>query len=181
RERRLGQDPSARAGAADDVVLVLAPRASRRGVAEGARRDRARRSGEPPARPGTAPPHVRTARPRARRGGALAAYGAADDLPVRHDPRRNRLLRARPRAPRLLWMRNRLPVLRRSGLRPRRRGARSRRGSPLPPPMNDLRARIAAIVERDRARTTQGERGSEVGPDRNPLYAAAPQPPGAGG
>jgi len=48
--------------------------------------------------------------------------------------------------------------------------------------MSDLRARIAAIVERDRAHAKPGgERGSEVGTDRNPLYAAVPQPPWAGG
>jgi uncharacterized protein YprB with RNaseH-like and TPR domain len=49
--------------------------------------------------------------------------------------------------------------------------------------MNDLRARIAEIVERDRALhiAKHGERGSDIGTDRNPLYAAAPQPPWAGG
>ena len=45
--------------------------------------------------------------------------------------------------------------------------------------MNDLRARIAAIVERDRAQRTR--HGEDGGTGRNPLYAAAPQPPGAGG
>src|SRR5438034_2343388 len=69
--------------------------------------------------------------------------------------------RARPRAPRLLWLRNRLPVLRRSGPRPRPRRPRSRRRSHLPP-MNDLRARIAAIVERDRARDARGADGAEL-------------------
>src|SRR2546426_10806838 len=88
--------------------------------------------------------------------------------------------RARPRAPRLLWLRNRLPVLRRSGARPRPRRPRSRRRSPRPP-MNDLRARIAQIVERDRTLQTKpgGERGSDVGTDRNPLYAMA-DPPASG-
>ena len=49
--------------------------------------------------------------------------------------------------------------------------------------MTDLRARIAQIVERDRAHSSKsgGERGSDVGTDRNPLYAAVPQPPWAGG
>jgi uncharacterized protein YprB with RNaseH-like and TPR domain len=46
--------------------------------------------------------------------------------------------------------------------------------------MNDLRSRIAAIVERDRARVVQGERGAERGSDRNPLYAAVSPVPGAG-
>src|SRR5205809_5200745 len=74
-------------------------------------------------------------------------------------------------------MRNRLPVLRRSGLRPWHRGARSRRGSPLAPLVNDLRARIAQIVERDRAQRIDkhGETGhadQTSGTDRNPLYAA---------
>src|SRR6058998_3848702 len=89
--------------------------------------------------------------------------------------------RARPRAPRLLWLRHRLPVLRRSGARPWPRRPRSGRRSPLPPPMNDLRARIAAIVERDRSLQTKpgGERGSDVGTDRNPLYAMA-DPPASG-
>src|ERR1700687_2824325 len=44
-----------------------------------------------------------------------------------------------------------MPVLRRPGLRPRARGPRVRGPAALPR-MNDLRARIAAIVERDRAR-----------------------------
>ena len=43
--------------------------------------------------------------------------------------------------------------------------------------MNDLRARIAAIVDRDRA--LRGERGNDVGTDRNPLYAAV-DPPASG-
>ena len=43
--------------------------------------------------------------------------------------------------------------------------------------MNDLRSRIAAIVERDRA--LRGERGNDVGTDRNPLYAAV-DPPASG-
>lgn len=46
--------------------------------------------------------------------------------------------------------------------------------------MNDLRARIAQIVENDRARTGHGERGSHGGSDRNPLYAAVSPAPGAG-
>jgi len=39
--------------------------------------------------------------------------------------------------------------------------------------MNDLRARIAQIVERDRAQHTErhGRRDADVGTDRNPLYA----------
>lgn len=46
--------------------------------------------------------------------------------------------------------------------------------------MNDLRARVAAIVERDRAR--HGEVGGVVGggSDRNPLYARNPAPDGSG-
>ncbi|TME69024.1 MAG: hypothetical protein E6I49_12645 [Chloroflexi bacterium] len=76
-------------------------------------------------------------------------------------------------------MRNRLPVLRRSGLRPWHRGARSRCGSPLPPLMNDLRARIAQIVERDRAHQSD-KRGESGGTDRNPLYAAVSPAPRAG-
>jgi uncharacterized protein YprB with RNaseH-like and TPR domain len=44
--------------------------------------------------------------------------------------------------------------------------------------MNDLRARIAAIVERDRIRTN-GEGGAEGGSDRNPLYATE-DPPASG-
>src|SRR5207248_7705383 len=90
-----------------------------------------------------------------------------------------RTARPRPRAPRLLWMRNRLPVLCRSGLRPRRRGARSRRGSSLAPLMNDLRARIAQIIERDRALRHQGETrhaDQTSGTDRNPLYATVDPP-----
>jgi uncharacterized protein YprB with RNaseH-like and TPR domain len=48
--------------------------------------------------------------------------------------------------------------------------------------MNDLRARVAQIVERDRAQHTDkhGERGAERGSDRNPLYAAVSPAPGAG-
>jgi len=45
--------------------------------------------------------------------------------------------------------------------------------------VNDLRSRIAQIVERDRARIIQGERGTDRGSDRNPLYAAA-DPPASG-
>ena len=47
--------------------------------------------------------------------------------------------------------------------------------------MNDLRSRIAQIVERDRAVHTDklGERGSPVGTDRNPLNAAV-DPPASG-
>ena len=44
--------------------------------------------------------------------------------------------------------------------------------------MNDLRARIAQIVERDRTRI-DGERGAERGSDRNPLYATV-DPPASG-
>ena len=51
--------------------------------------------------------------------------------------------------------------------------------------MNDLRARVAAIVERDRAR--HGEAGvpggagtEDGGSDRNPLYARLPAPDGSG-
>jgi uncharacterized protein YprB with RNaseH-like and TPR domain len=40
--------------------------------------------------------------------------------------------------------------------------------------MNDLRARIAQIVDRDRA--LRGERGSDVGTDRDPHYAAVDRP-----
>jgi uncharacterized protein YprB with RNaseH-like and TPR domain len=46
--------------------------------------------------------------------------------------------------------------------------------------VNDLRARVAQIVERDRARIVQGERGSDRGSDRNPLYAAESPALGAG-
>ena len=46
--------------------------------------------------------------------------------------------------------------------------------------MNDLRARIAQIVERDRAGVLQGERGANRGSDRNPLYAAVSPAPRAG-
>src|SRR5205085_11254569 len=60
-----------------------------------------------------------------------------------------------------------MSVLRRTGTRPRTRRARSRRGPPLPA-VNDLRARIAAIVERDRARE-RSIPGSVT--DRNPLNA----------
>src|SRR5438552_19002042 len=87
--------------------------------------------------------------------------------------------RARPRAPRLLWLRNRLPVLRRSGARAGPRRARSRRRSPRPP-MNDLRARIAQIVERDRARIANGERGISGGTVRNPFNGAVSPTPWAG-
>ncbi len=45
--------------------------------------------------------------------------------------------------------------------------------------MNDLRARIAAIVERDRAHAGSGERGLGGGTDRNPLNAMA-DPPASG-
>src|SRR5437870_12639737 len=76
-------------------------------------------------------------------------------------------------------MRNRLPVLRRSGLRPWHRGARSRRGSPRPPLMNEPRARIAQSVERDRAHQSD-KRGESGGTDRNPLYAAVSPAPRAG-
>src|SRR5436309_1427874 len=158
-------------------------------MAERARRDRSRRPREPAAWPRTAPPHVRAARPRSRGRGALAAHRAADDLSLRHDPRRDRLqratlpldgrpVRARPRAPRFLWMRNGLPVLRRSGVRPRGRGTRGGRGSPLPPSMNDLRARVAQIVERDRAPHID-KHGENGGTGRNPLYATA-DPPASG-
>ena len=130
RERRLGQDPPARAGAADDIVLVRGPGARGRGLAEGAHRGRARRSGKSAARPGAAVPHVRPARPRSRGRGALAAHRAADDLPVRHDAGRHRVLRAsvqvvpaadpaREGASRVLRLRVRLPVLRRPGVRAR--------------------------------------------------------------
>src|SRR5207237_165553 len=126
------------------------------GRVERACRSRACRPRESAAWSRAAAAHVRPARSRAGRGGAFTAHRAADDLPLRHDTRRDRLQRAtlqidrrtarpRPRAPRLLWMRNRLSVLRRSGLRPWHRGARSRRGSPLPPLMNYLRSRIAQI------------------------------------
>jgi hypothetical protein len=43
--------------------------------------------------------------------------------------------------------------------------------------VNDLRARVAQIVERDRAHVVRGERGAERGSDRNPLYAAAARGP----
>jgi len=48
--------------------------------------------------------------------------------------------------------------------------------------VNDLRARIAQIVERDRAQriAKSGERGLDRGSDRNPLYAAVSPAPGAG-
>ncbi len=46
--------------------------------------------------------------------------------------------------------------------------------------MSDLRSRIAQIVERDRARNSD-KHGESGGTDRNPLYAAVPQPPRAGG
>src|SRR5439155_3430827 len=61
---------------------------------------------------------------------------------------------SRPRAPRVLWMPDRISVLRRTGVRPGGRGARIGRPSPLPR-MNDLRARIAEIIARDRARHTR--------------------------
>src|SRR5207237_632426 len=94
REHRLGEDPHPRAGASDDVVLAVAARTRDGRVAEGACRDRARRSREPAARSRAAPAHVRSARSRARGGGALAPHRAADDLSLRHDPRRDRLQRA---------------------------------------------------------------------------------------
>jgi uncharacterized protein YprB with RNaseH-like and TPR domain len=46
--------------------------------------------------------------------------------------------------------------------------------------MNDLRARIAKIVERDLAVRDQGERAANNGSDRNPLYAAVSPAPRAG-
>ena len=45
--------------------------------------------------------------------------------------------------------------------------------------MNDLRARIAQIVERDRAHQSD-KRGESGGTDRNPLYAAVSPAPRAG-
>src|SRR5439155_907143 len=84
---------------------------------------------------GAAVPHVRPTRPRHGRRGAVAAHRAPDDLPVRHDARRHRLLRASlqgvrrahrasARAPRGMRLRIRLSVLRRPGVRARRRRAR---------------------------------------------------------
>src|SRR5207253_4201711 len=92
RERRLGQDPPPRAGAADDVVLVLLARARRGRLAEGTGRDRARWPRQPAPRARAAVPDVRSARPRSGGGGALAAHRAPDDLPVRHDTGWHRLL-----------------------------------------------------------------------------------------
>jgi uncharacterized protein YprB with RNaseH-like and TPR domain len=45
--------------------------------------------------------------------------------------------------------------------------------------MNDLRSRIAAIVERDRRRPGEAG-GADGGGDRNPLYARNPAPDGSG-
>jgi uncharacterized protein len=46
--------------------------------------------------------------------------------------------------------------------------------------LNDLRARVAAIVERDRARQTGEAGASGGGSDRNPLFARHPAPDGSG-
>jgi uncharacterized protein len=46
--------------------------------------------------------------------------------------------------------------------------------------LNDLRARVAAIVERDRARQTGEAGASGGGSDRNPLFARHPGPDGSG-
>ncbi len=46
--------------------------------------------------------------------------------------------------------------------------------------MNDLRARVAAIVERDRRRHGEAGGGVGGGSDRNPLYARHPAPDGSG-
>src|SRR5207249_5061741 len=130
---------------------------------------------------------VRSARPRPRGRGALTTHRATDDLSFRHDARWRRVLgaalsldrrapRARPRAPRRLRLRHGLPVLRRSGARARPRRARRRRRSALLA-VSDLRRQIAAIVERDRARSRSGDTG---GHNRNPLNAAVSPSSSAG-
>ncbi|TMB93344.1 MAG: hypothetical protein E6J38_11030 [Chloroflexi bacterium] len=70
-----------------------------------------------------------------------------------------------------------MSVLRRTGVRPGGRGARVGRPSALPR-MNDLRARIAEIIARDRARHARAEGADSAGArGGSPRRASAPSAP----
>src|SRR5512132_2939888 len=75
-------------------------------------------------------------------------------------------------------MRHGLSVLRRAGVRPWSRRPRVRRAPALPPMTTDLRARIALIVERDRARRSHEtlEAGARDGTPRRALAPSRPVP-----